>query len=253
MNLVNYATREQIPELRKLWKAAFADDDAFLDKFFSAAFAPHRCRYLAEGAEILAALYWFDTFCDGQKFAYLYAVATSPAHRGRGLCRRLLEDTLHALRHRGYQGALLVPGDEGLARMYEKLGFSPCTQVSEFCCAPELPAAPIHRIDAAAYARARTLLLPPGSVIQEEENLEFLAQIACFYEGPGFLAALSLDGDELRCHELLGDISVAPRILSALGLRFGSFRCPGPGRDFAMVYPLTSQCRRPDYFGLAFD
>lgn len=253
MNIVNYAAQEQVPGLRKLWKAAFGDDDEFLDKFFSTAFAPHRCRCVTEGTEILAALYWFDTSCAGQKFAYLYAVATDPAHRGQGLCRLLLEDTLHALRHRGYQGALLVPGDEGLARMYEKLGFTPCTQVSEFCCAPEIPAAPIHKIDAAAYAQARALLLPRGSIIQEGENLAFLDQIARFYEGPGFLAAVSADGERLHCHELLGDITAAPRMLSALGLSFGCFRCPGTGRDFAMLYPLTPQCLRPGYFGLAFD
>lgn len=253
MHIVDPVTPAHIPGLRKLWKDAFADDDGFLDKFFSTAFAPDRCRCIARSEEILAALYWFDTSCFAQKFAYLYAVATAPAHRGRGLCRALLEDTLHTLRRLGYQGALLVPGAAGLARMYEKMGFLPCTKIREFCCAPEFPPAPLHKIDAATYARSRALLLSPDSVIQEGENLAFLAQIACFYEGPGFLAAISTDGGEVRCHELLGDTAAAPGIVGALGLRSGRFRCVGKDRDFAMVYPLTARCPRPGYFGLAFD
>ena len=42
---------EEISQLRQLWKEAFGDTDSFLDIFFSAAFAPERCRcVLADGA-----------------------------------------------------------------------------------------------------------------------------------------------------------------------------------------------------------
>ena len=81
-----------IPELRSLWKTAFGDEDAFLDAFFSTAYSPDRCRCIIEDDGIQAALYWFDASCAGHKFAYLYAVATDPAHRGKGLCRKLMED-----------------------------------------------------------------------------------------------------------------------------------------------------------------
>ena len=253
MNIINYITPEWIPELRQLWKDAFGDDDEFLDKFFETAFSPDRCRCIAENGRILAALYWFNTSCQGQKFAYLYAVATDPDHRNQGLSRRLVEDTKTALKARGYAGVLLVPESEDLTRMYSRMGFEPCTTVSEFWCAPAIPAAAVHKIDRASYELNRRNMLPKGSVLQEEENLAFLETQATFYSGPGFLAAAAGSGENLHCLELLGDPSAAPQLLRALGYSYGFFRCPGKGKNFAMLCPLTSDCPRPSYFGLAFD
>ena len=253
MSILNYVPPEWVPALKRLWKAAFGDDDAFLDRFFSTAFAPERCRCIVEAGEVRAALYWFDASCSDQKFAYLYAIATDPAHRNRGLCRQLVENTKEALKARGYAGLLLVPQEEALSQLYERMGFTPCTTVSEFWCAPELPAAAIHKIDAAAYTRSRQLLLPRDSVVQEGENIAFLESQATFYAGPGFLAAVTMDGENLHCFELLGDTAAAPQILTALGLPYGFFRCPGKGKPFAMLCPLTQTCPSPAYFGLAFD
>lgn len=253
MNIVNYIPAGLIPALRGLWKTAFGDDDAFLDKFFTLAFAPERCRCITEDDSVLAALYWLDTTCEGRRLAYIYAVATDPAHRNRGLCRRLMENTLSALKARGYDGALLVPVTPDLIRMYEKMGFSPCTTVSEFWCGPQIPAAPLHKVDSAAYALARKNLLPPGAVLQEGENLAFLESQATFCTGPGFAAAVTAEGEKLHCLELLGDPAAAPHILKALGYDYGFFRCPGKGKTFAMLYPLTDSCPKPSYFGFAFD
>lgn len=244
---------ELIPGLRTLWKAAFGDEDAFLDQFFSTAFAPSRGRCILEKDEIQAVLYWFDVSCIDRKLAYVYAVATDPAHRGKGLCRALMEDTKTILKARGYDGILLVPQQKGLIRMYEGMGFVPCTTVSEFWCGPQIPAVPLHKVDTADYAQRRRALLPTGGVIQEVENLEFLQTQAEFYIGPGFAAAVTADGDNLHCMELLGDPAMAPGIVMALGYSYGFFRCPGAGKPFAMFYPLTADCPAPAYFGFAFD
>ena len=163
------------------------------------------------------------------------------------------EQTKALLAARGYAGALLVPQDKHLTQMYQRMGFQPCTTVSEFWCAPEIPAAAIYKIDASAYIKARSVLLPKGSVLQEGENIAFLDKQATFYEGPGCLAAVTMDGENLHCFELLGDSAAAPQILTALGLSLGFFRCPGKGKPFAMLCPLASDCPIPTYFGLAFD
>lgn len=250
---IDHPGAEQVSGLRKLWKGAFGDDDAFLDLFFGTAFAPMRCRCVTEDGQVLAALYWFDVSCRGRKLAYIYAVATDAACRNRGLCRRLMEDTALVLRNRGYAGALLVPQEEGLIRMYGGMGYEPCTRVSEFRCAAQAPAAAIRKIDSAAYGRGRADLLPGGGVLQEGENLAFLATQADFYAGPGFVAAVTAQGEQLHCMELLGDPAAAPGILAALGCGNGFFRCPGDGRPFAMLRPLVPDCPMPTYFGLAFD
>lgn len=250
---IDYPTAAQLPALRALWKAAFGDEDAFLDIFYTLAYAPHRCRCVTEGGQIAAVLYWFEVTCDSQKLAYLYAIATDPKFRHRGLCTALVEDTKHVLKAAGFRGVLLVPQNEGLARMYEKMGFSPCTTVSEFTCEAGLSAADVRRVDAAAYARLRRELLPPGGVRQENADLALLASQVEFLAGDHFLAAVSVDGDALHCHELLGGAAYAPGILRAIGFDNGFFRTPGTGKPFAMFCPLSEDCPAPAYFGLALD
>lgn len=250
---IDYPAAGQVPGLRRLWKRAFGDEDAFLDLFFTRAYTPTRCRCVTEQDEILAALYWFDTECAGQKLAYLYAVATDPDHRNRGLCRALMEDVRGLLAGQGYDGLLLVPQTDGLAAMYRNMGYRDCTSVTEFTAPAEDTPLPLRRLNAAEYAAARRQLLPSGGVLQEGENLAFLESQALFFAGNGWVAAITLERKKLHCHELLGDPDAAYGIVAALGCEEGFFRTPGPDKPFAQYLPLTPDCVMPTYFGLAFD
>ena len=122
-------SRSRIPALRALWKEAFGDTDVFLDGFFEYGFSPDRCRCIVKEGAVLSALYWFEGTVENQRFAYLYAVATAKAARGQGLFSALLQDVKQLLAAEGFDGILLHPADEGLARMYEKFGFSACASV----------------------------------------------------------------------------------------------------------------------------
>ena len=104
---IDYPTGVQEPQLRTLWRLAFGDSDEFITGFFASGYCPRRCRCAAENGNVAAALYWFDAEFRGQKFAYLYAVATHPDFRNRGLCRALMADAAACLTGRGYDGALL--------------------------------------------------------------------------------------------------------------------------------------------------
>ena len=252
MNIIT-PREAQIPGLRQLWKEAFGDTDAFLDDFFRTAYAPARCRCVVEDDGVTAALYWFDCSCGGARLAYIYAVATDPAHRGRGLCKALMADTVEALTAAGCQGAVLVPQEPWLIDMYARMGFDPCTAVTEFHTMAAQRPIPVRQVDAAQFAQLRRKLLPPGGVIQEAENLTFLAAQAAFYAGDAWLAVTAETDGMLWCPEFLGDPALAPGLAAALGYGEGSFRVPGDGRPFAMFRPLVKDCPRPGYFGLAFD
>lgn len=249
-----YPAPEQLPVLKRLWADAFGDTEEFISAFFSSAFSPLRCRVAREHDSTAGMLYWFDVTCGNQKMAYLYAVATHPDHRGRGVCRRLMADTHTLLKQQGYWGALLVPQDGGLRSMYAAFGYRSCTTVSEtFCAAGDLPAE-LHRIDREEYARLRRTFLPEGSVVQEGENLRFLESQARFYRGQDFLlAAQETQGEALFGTELLGSAAAAPAILKSLGYARGTFRTPGDKADFAMFLPLREDAAAPAYFGLSFD
>lgn len=242
-----------LPELLKLWQEAFGEWNGFWEAFLETAFSPQRCRCAVESGRITAALTWLDCSCDGRKLAYIYAVVTDPAHRGRGLCRRLLADTHALLRQRGYAAALLVPAEASLRTMYGKLGYDTCTFVEEFSCeAGETPAA-VRAIGPEEFAKLRREFLPEKAVLQEQENLSFLARQARFFAGGDFLLAAYQEEAGLTAMELLGSPAAAPGILKALGAKKGSFRCPGSRIPFAMLHPLTEDAPVPGYFGFAFD
>lgn len=248
----DYSVSGDIPKLRQLWKLAFGDTDAFWDVFFSTAYVPDRCRCIREGDAIPAALYWMDMTCQGQKFAYIYAVATDPVFRGKGLCRMLMEDTADVLTARGYDGAILVPQDAGLRTMYGRMGYLPATTLDQIFCAGSTPC-PVQEIAAADYAARRGALLPEGSILPGQAALDFLAAFARFYAGDGFLAAVSREQEHLRILEYLGNPASASALVAALGRTEATLRRPGKGMEFSMYRPLTQTCQKPEYYPFAFD
>jgi GNAT superfamily N-acetyltransferase len=241
-----------IDALKKLWKQAFGDTDAFLDHFYAAGFEPMRCRCLMDGDRLAAALYWFDCFAGERKYAYLYAVATEKSYRHRGLCRYLMEDTHRILKEAGYRGAVLVPAGAELTAMYARLGYVPLSGMDSLSATAGGESIPLTQIDAPRYAARRRTYLGNTGLIQEGAGLNFLAGLAAFYEGEDFLLAASREGNHLFGMEFFGNEARIPGILTALGAETGSFRTPGSEKPFALYASLDGK-PAPQYFGLAFD
>lgn len=250
---IDFPIPAQGPELVKLWQEAFGDSVEFIEGFYCTGFSPSRCRCVSLNGQVAAALYWLDARWGDQRYAYLYAVATAKAHRGKGLCRALMEDTHAHLALRGYDASLLVPQGEALRQMYRNMGYRECTTVREFSCPAGTGAPALRRIDRDTYAALRREFLPEGGVVQENENIAYLENFAFFYHGEQVLLAARKEGRNLLVPELLGDAAAAPGITAALGCSRGHFRTPGEGTPFAMFLPLNPGARAPEYFGLAFD
>lgn len=239
-------------QLKKLWHLAFGDGEEFIDLFFKTAYSPDRCLYLTEEGIVTAALYWLDCAFKGQKQAYIYAVATHPDHRGKGLCRKLMDMAHERLRELGYTAALLRPADEGLRRMYGKMGYRVATGVTEFEAVAGTPV-PLRKIGAREYERLRREYLPEDGAVQEGVSIDYLASYGELYAGEDFLLAGSFYEGSFLGMELLGNRAAAPGILGALGHEKGSFRCPGMDIPFGMFLPLREDAEEPGYLGLVFD
>lgn len=242
-----------VSPLRELWQDAFGDSEEFLDLFFTFGFSPECCRCVFQEDTPVAAAYWFDCTLEGRKIAYLYAVATLTSHRGRGLCRLLVEDIRRVLAESGYCAAVLVPQSEGLRQMYRRMGYRDAGSHREFSCTAAADPVPLRSISPEEFARRRKELLPGGSVIQEGRNLAFLSNLAEFYEGAGFLMAACREGSSLTVPEFLGDSTLCPGILCSLSCETGTFRSPGGNAPFAMALPLQENAPEIAYFGFAFD
>jgi len=239
-------------QLKTLWHLAFGDGMEFIELFFQTAYSPERCLYLTENGQITAALYWLDCEYQGQKQAYIYAVATHPEHRGKGLCRQLMDKAHAILQAQGYAAALLRPADDGLRRMYRKMGYRVCTGVSEFDCTAA-GTVPIRKIRAEEYSQLRRRYLPEDGILQEGVSLTYLESYADLYAGEDFLLAGAFYDGSFTGMELLGNRNAAPGILGALGYDSGSFRCPGREIPFGMFLPLAENAAEPGYLGLVFD
>lgn len=250
---IDYPLPNQVPELRNLWKEAFGDLDAYLDLFFETAYSPTRCRCVTKDGHVAAVLYWLDMFCEGRKMAYIYAVATAKAYRGRGLCRMLMEDTHKVLRSRGYYGAVLSPGDAGLSRMYGVMGYSHCSGIAQHRCVAGEKPAKLCRVDAARYNAKRNSLLPEGGLQLGKAAAAFLAAQAELYVGEHVALAALRTEKGLFGIELLGNAELVPGILRALECETGVFRIPGEEHPFAMFCLLKNKAILPEYLGIAFD
>ena len=238
--------------LRQLWQQAFGDPEEFLDAFFRTGFSPDRCRCVYEDDALAAMLYWFDCLFDGQRIAYLYAVATDRSYQKKGCCRALMEDTHRHLRALGYAGCVLVPRSQALFAMYGKLGYTTCGYVSEFVCnAGE--AILLRPVNAEEYAALRRQYLPQKGVVQEGAALALLMTYSGFYAGENCLAAAYPENGKLTVCELLGDPAASAGLVAALGYPEGKVRIPGKDTPFAMYRPLTQSAGIPAYFGLALD
>lgn len=248
---IDYPQESQIPGLRKLWQEAFGDTDAFIDHFFKTAYSPWCCRCVTLDGKVAAALYWFYCYVGEDRYAYLYAVATAKEFQGQGLCWELMQNVHKLLAEEGFAGAILVPADDGLRKMYAKMGYLPLSGMDSFSCEAGDTPVKLEERNSDAYAAARREYLGEKGVVQEGNGLAFLSGMAKFYQGEDFLLAAYADGDTLNAVELLGNRDAAPGILAALGMPRGNFRVPGE-TPFAMVYPLRP-ASRPDYFGLAYD
>ena len=240
-------------ELRKLWALAFGDSEEVMDCFFSTAYSPDRCRFLQEGEEIIAALYWLDGECCGKKYAYIYGVATHPDHRGKGLCRKLMARTHADLQALGYAGALLMPAEPGLRRMYASFGYTEGSCIAEQEITAGETGVSLRAVTVAEYAALRRAGLPRDGLVQEGESLAYLAAYSSFYAGAGFVMAAVHEEGRIFVPELLGDIRLAPGILKSMGYERGTFRTPGGKKPFAMFLPLQENAPMPTYLGHAFD
>ncbi len=238
-----------IPELKALWQQAFGDTPEFIDGFFLTGFSPERCRCLYKEDALAAALYWFDCLWNGKRLAYVYAVATDIAFRGQGLCRRLMEDTHRHLQKAGYSGALLVPGEPALFRMYEKLGYTPCCLMQTITVPAGTAPVAVRPISASAYADARKKHLPADAVWQDGSALAYAETFMGFYEGPGSAFCGAVEETVFKFHEFVGKLEDVPGIVPAFSCASGVFSFPGK-HPRAMYHALDGSPELPTYFGI---
>ncbi len=118
------ANHSDIPGFLPIWREAFGDSDASIEAFF--AHFPGCISYAAEeDGKIVSMVHALPQLLSPDTLAaYIYAVATDSAYRGRGLCAGLMAFAEEDLRRRGVQCTVLRPGEPSLFGFYEKMGYA---------------------------------------------------------------------------------------------------------------------------------
>ncbi len=117
-----HLTEEQ-REMREMWHDIFEDEMAEIDSFFvrhiDAMPLIHK-----ENGEAVSMLHIVPLQMWGKRVAYIYAVATKPEYRGRGVATKLLKEALRRIDASGdFDVAALIPSSFDSKRLYEKVGF----------------------------------------------------------------------------------------------------------------------------------
>ena len=249
--IIENPTGKDIPALRLLWKEAFSDPDDFLDLFFTRGFAPERALTVKEGENVLAALYWFYCAWEENQSAYIYAVATKKEHRGKGICRAMM-DRLHEDMEKMGRSTVLVPANESLRAFYARMGYGNFGGMDEGVYYPAGTPVAAEKLSVADYMQKRRGLLPAGGIVQEGEVLPFLESMLTFYGGENWLLAGYQYEGQWIFPEFLGDKALLPGILKVLGIPSARV-CTAGSTPFAMYRPMTGEENAPAYFAFALD
>ena len=104
---------------------SFGDDEQFADSFIMRYYSRSRMLTAEVEGRTAAMLHLVPFDTELGRTTYIYAVATDPAFRGRGLAPRLMREAMQVIAERGDDAAFLIPtpGEEWLHGFYGGFGF----------------------------------------------------------------------------------------------------------------------------------
>lgn len=237
-----YAAASDRAALTALWQEAFCDSPAEIHFLFDTLGSTMQTFVAVQDGALIAMAHTVgQTLCLGDSvfpIAYLYAVATRAAFRGRGICRALLSFGEACLRQAGFTACVLVPAKPSLFPFYKKLSFETAfyAEMTEYApTSRRLPAATCtaetYRALRAQYLEGICHNVPPLAVLRLTGGLFHFAD-GCF------CASRQPDGT-VFVPELLGDLADGLAALS-VAVPGTSYRIRRQGHTpFAMVKQLT--------------
>ena len=240
-----------IPALTALWQLCFGDPAEAVQEFFAALW-DHITVFQTEDAS--AMLTAMPVSWQGKPAAYLYAVATHPDHRGKGLCRKLMTFAEEALKEGGCACAILSPAEDSLFRFYEQLGYQTCffAEIRKFStgeCAETAVS-----VTAEQYGKLRRNRMPEGvqypiELLRMQESFGLFLQI-----GETGCAAVERHGDGFLVRELLADDPAAAAAAVCRFCNVPQISCKIPGSSpYGMAKSLDGSPLTDSWLGLAFE
>lgn len=267
--VIRKALAEERAGLKEIWRACFHDTDSYIDCFFDSLYVDG-CATVADlGDGPVAMAMDLDGMTlknpNGDSFPcrYLFAVATLPPFRGKGLGKAVSQAT---------NTNLVCPAEDTLFTYYEQLGFRNYFYVDEWETVRGEYAASASgkaaECSASEYADLREAMLKGRTHLTlGKKTLAYQAKISHLLRLCGGCASVerSFCG-KLHVKELLVPEALKSEALAQISALYGgeamTVRAPSNGgkhmRRFGQLRPLNDACFEPKpgdipYFGIAFD
>ena len=243
-----------LPAIREIWSAAFPEDSASdRDRFLKTVRLSEECLLAVENGTPISMVFTLPVTYGTRRLQYIYAAATLPSHRGRGLFAELLNTALSQARERGVTASFLRPAELSLVRYYARFGYRPwcgChTETGEAGPSGER----VTVLSPAEFTERRTALLPTDAVGWEPRFTAYAASCGLVLGTERAVALCYVQGETLFIKELLGDADPAALSAAAGCDRYVLRRMNGD-EPFMLWLPFEDEERRAaPYVGLALD
>ena len=128
MNEVRLAKKGEISRQKEIWKLCFGDDDNYIDFYFTNRYKENETALLLQDGDIAAMLTMLSVKMITQNddcfsSAMLYAIATHPEYRNKGLATQLMDFSNKHLKSSNIEFSILVPAEKHLFDFYYKQGY----------------------------------------------------------------------------------------------------------------------------------
>ncbi len=267
MSEIRFADARDLEAIRRIWSAVFtADTPAERDAFLSTVHVSEECVVACENGAPISIAFFLPAVLHIRGTAYtaryLYAAATLPAYRGKGVFSDLLNTALTALKERGIDACFLNPAQPSLVGFYQRFGFEPTFFSRTLCGEASLEEVSFTPLSAEDYLSLRQTLLPPDCVVWDDRLLCYAVSYAKPIRiGERACALYVKNNGTLHVLELLGIPSekmaaVCGALAHALGCDDFTARVFAETGDcFGMLLPLAENItlNTSPYMGLAFD
>ncbi len=253
MIVKRYACTDDLAAIRAIWSVAFPEDlAADRDRFLSAVRLSEECLVAEEDGVPISMVFMLPVVYGEQRWQYIYAAATLPQHRGRGVFAALLNAALSQAKEQGFAGSFLHPAEPSLIAYYARFGYrvwNGVRTVSGKAAAGES----VTLLSPADYAARRPALLPPDAVMWEPRFTAYAASCGIAVGTDRALALCYVQDGTLVIRELFGDVEPSA-LCAALGCDRFVWRCPDGDEPFMLFLPFVSGVENTSpYVGLALD
>ena len=128
--MIRFADEKDIPQLEEIWHISFGDSKEYIDMFMEHQFKEALTVVYEEDGKVLSMFFLFrcDFSIRGKNHPsfYLYAAATLPQYRGKGIMGKMLEFSKSYAAEKNFDFIILSPAEKSLYDYYGRFGFKVC-------------------------------------------------------------------------------------------------------------------------------